>query len=870
MNEVKWRRDYQAPRWVVERIHLSFRLDAARSEVTNRMVVRPRQALAPGEELELFLNGEELDFLGLRVNGREHAMRLTETGLYLNLPGGSSELEIRTAIAPRGNTALTGLYMSGGVVVTQCEAEGFRRITYFPDRPDVLTRFSTEIVADARLYPILLSNGDLVESSSLEGGWHRALWVDPHPKPCYLFALVAGAFDVLEDVFTTREGRRVALRLYTEPGQGAKADFALASLKRAFAWDERRFGLSYDLDTYMVVAVPDFNFGAMENKGLNVFNTKYVLADPAISTDNDFLNVEAVIGHEYFHNWTGNRVTCRDWFQLSLKEGLTVFRDQEFTADLHSRPVKRIQDVLTMRTSQFAEDDSPMAHPVRPDSYIEMNNFYTVTVYNKGAEVIRMMHTLLGEERFLAGMRLYFSRHDGQAVTCDDFVQAMEDASGVDLGRFRLWYSQAGTPLLRVEERQEGERFFLTLSQECLPVGGQRALAPFHIPVRVGFLDERGAPLALALQGQGEPAEEHVLSLTEASQTFTFHCQAKPLPSLLRDFSAPVRLQQQRSLAELALLWGHDPNLFNRWDAGQSAFSRVLRAGVEGSLSAMESLFPELFAAANACLAAAGSDPALIALAICPPDLRTLGEQYQPTIPLQALIAAREHLMRCLGQALAQRALELYHASPRMAGPFPDSSRRSLRNAMLALLCARGQEEDWQLAHRQACSSQNMTDRIAACALLASGDSPLAEEALRHFERDFDEEALAMDKFFAIQAASRRADTFDRVRNLMTHPRMNLANPNKVFALLGTFAANLTRFHQADGAPYEFMADRILELDETNPHLSGRLARQLMFWRRHQEPCASRMRAALQRVAAHPLLSPQVFEITSRSLTEKG
>lgn len=588
MKTVKWRHEYQASSWAIDHVSLHFKIDPQTTDVINKMSVRK-----VGTENSLFLDGEDLELVALFVDGQPFPYQKTDFGLGLELTQNQAEIEIHTRIHPTQNTTLSGLYSSGTTVCTQCEAEGFRRITYFQDRPDVLSRYTTIIEADKARFPYLLANGNCTQEKDLENGRWQVTWTDPFPKPCYLFALVGGDFDLVEGSFQTKSQREIQLRVFTEKGQGSKASFALECLKRSMAWDEQRFGLEYDLDTYMIVAVSDFNFGAMENKGLNVFNTKYVLADPTISTDQDFIQVESVIGHEYFHNWTGNRVTCRDWFQLSLKEGLTVFRDQEFTSDLHSRPVKRIQDVRIIRTAQFAEDASPMAHPIRPDSYIEMNNFYTVTVYNKGAEVIRMIHTLIGETAFQAGMKTYFERHDGQAVTCEDFVRAMEAGSGQDLTQFRRWYSQPGTPTVRVEHiyDESSKRFELTLHQSCPTLSNYAAPEPFHIPIKMGFLNTKGETLAARLSGSTH-AEEWVLSLTAPQQTFVFEVDEKPIVSILRDFSAPIKLEIERSTDERALLWAHDPNLFNRWEAGQAYFCEAIQHGVAHGADAVAHWVP--------------------------------------------------------------------------------------------------------------------------------------------------------------------------------------------------------------------------------------------------------------------------------------
>jgi aminopeptidase N len=869
--------DYAPPPFLVDEIDVEVKLGEELTTVRSRLAVRPNPAAAAGSH-PLVLDGQDLLLVSISLDGRAlapSAYALGSESLTLpEVPDRPFTIETVSELNPRENTSLEGLYVSGGMFCTQCEAEGFRKITWFPDRPDVMARYRTTIVADRARCPVLLSNGNLIEREDLPDGLHRAVWEDPFPKPSYLFALVAGDLAEVRDRFVTRSGRPVDLRIYVEHGNEDKVGHALDSLKRSMKWDEDVYGLEYDLDVFMIVAVGDFNMGAMENKGLNIFNTKYVLARPETATDADFLGVETVVAHEYFHNWTGNRVTCRDWFQLSLKEGLTVFRDQEFSSDMHSRPVKRISDVQRLRAAQFPEDAGPMAHPVRPESYIEINNFYTTTVYEKGAEVVRMIHTLLGPEGFRKGMDLYFARHDGRAVTCEDFVAAMEDASGVDLGRFRRWYSQAGTPVVEASGHWDAgaRRYRLELRQATPPTPGQPEKMPLHIPVAVGLVGRTGGDLPLRLAGEAGPGPStRVLDLREERQVFEFEDVAeKPVPSLLRGFSAPVRLKTSYTDADLAFLMGHDGDAFNRWEAGQTLATRSLLGLVEDVKHGRPLALAPGFADAFGRLLRDGEDdPAFAAQAMVLPGEGYLAQQMEP-IEVDAIHGAREFVRRSLAGALKAPLLDTYR---RLAGNAPFSTdaaaigRRSLKNLALAYLMAPGDREAVELCLRQFDGAHAMTDAITALSMIADTDAPEREEALERFYRRWKNEALVVDKWFAVQAGSKRPDTLDRVERLLSHPAFQIRNPNKVYALIGSFAGgNPVRFHDASGAGYRFLADRVLELDPLNPQVASRMVKMFARWRKYDRQRQDLMRAEIERIAARTGLSRDVYEIAAKSL----
>ena len=864
--------DYQPPAYAIDHVDLHFDLDPETTRVTSRLSVR---RVREGEPL--VLHGHDLELISVAVDG--HPL---ETGEYHldnhslsldDLPD-RCELEVVTETHPATNTSLGGLYTSGGNFCTQCEAEEFRKITYYLDRPDVMARFTTTLVADKTGYPVLLSNGNLIASGELDNDRHWAKWEDPFPKPSYLFALVAGDLARIEDTFTTMSGRTVNLHIYVQHHNINKCEHAMRSLQKAMRWDEETYGREYDLDLYMIVAVDDFNMGAMENKGLNVFNSRYVLARPDTATDADYLGIESVIAHEYFHNWSGNRVTCRDWFQLSLKEGFTVFRDQEFSADMNSRGVQRIQDVNVLRTHQFREDAGPMAHPVRPDSYVEINNFYTVTVYNKGAEVVRMLAHLVGPEGFRRGTDLYFERHDGQAVTTDDFVRAIEDANQADFSQFRRWYSQAGTPALKVSHRYDAEQKTLTLgiTQSCPPTPGQPEKQPFHIPLAIGLLDAAGNELPLRLDGDEQATDTTcVLHLREAEQSFTFRdVPAGAVPSLLRGFSAPVKLQDDLDDSQRYFLMAHDSDPFSRWEAGQQMAVKILTGLVDdihaGRPQQLDDAFAEAFART---LDDQRLDPAFAALALGLPAENYLAEFMQPIDP-QAIHEARNFLRRALAERLRPQ-LEAVYAENAGSGEYridgESIGRRALKNACLAYLSRIGDEAAIALAERQFNDAGNMTDSMAALASLASQAIEARERALAAFYQRWRDEPLVVDKWLSIQATAPLPDTLARVRALTGHEAFTLKNPNKVRALIGAFvSANPACFHAADGTGYAFLADHILELDTLNPQVAARLTTPFTQWRKYEQKRQALMQAQLQRLLAEPGLSKDVFEVVSKSL----
>ncbi|WMP17077.1 aminopeptidase N [Thiothrix lacustris] len=856
--------DYAAPAYRVDAVSLVFELGEASTRVTSVANYRREPGVAADTPLELY--GEALELLEVRLNGlplSETDYSISDTGMSVHNVSALCTLEIVTRIYPQKNTSLEGLYQSSGNFCTQCEAQGFRKITYYPDRPDVMTVFTTQILADKQKYPVLLSNGNLTGSGDLPDGRHWARWEDPFHKPAYLFALVAGNLQHVEDHYTTLSGRDVTLRIYTEAHNIDKCDHAMQSLKRAMSWDEQRFGLEYDLDIYMVVAVDDFNMGAMENKGLNVFNSKLVFASPATATDMDYVNIEAVIGHEYFHNWTGNRVTCRDWFQLSLKEGLTVFRDQEFTSDLHSRPVKRIEDVRALRTFQFAEDASPMAHPIRPASYMEINNFYTVTVYEKGAEVVRMYQTLLGRDGFRKGMDLYFERHDGQAVATENFLAAMADANEADLSQFQRWYDQAGTPqvAVRMDYDAAAQRCTLHFSQSCPATPEADNKLPFLIPVAIGLLDGKGQDLI----------GTQVLRLTDTEQSFTFDkVPEQPVPSLLRDFSAPVKLNYPYAEADLVFLMKHDSDAFNRWDAGQRlAMQTILKLLAAHQQQEAFGLEHDFISAYQAILTDDALDRALRAAALQLPSEADIAEVARPSDP-EAIHAVREFIYTTLAKAL-RLDLERLYAELHEEGEYsPDATsigRRSLKNVCLAYLGRIQDDGIHETCLQQYLAAGNMTDAMAALAVLSSIECPQREQALQHFHDRWQHDSLVMDKWFALQATSSLPDTLQQVQALMQHKLFDMRNPNKVRALVGSFAMrNPLHFHAQDGSGYAFLTERVLELDAMNPQIASRMVRPLMNWRQYEPVRSALMKAQLERIQAHSGLSGDVNEIVSKSL----
>ncbi|MFT0624655.1 aminopeptidase N [Ectopseudomonas guguanensis] len=873
-------KDYQVPDYLIDETHLTFELFEDHSLVHAQLVMRRNPEAGAGLP-KLVLDGQQLELLELKLDDRElSAADYTLTDSHLTLQPTQERFVVDSSVRihPESNTALEGLYKSGKMFCTQCEAEGFRKITFYLDRPDVMSKFTTTVSAEQHAYPVLLSNGNPIASGSEEGGRHWATWEDPFKKPAYLFALVAGDLWCVEDSFTTMSQREVALRIYVEPENIDKVQHAMDSLKRSMKWDEEVYGREYDLDIFMIVAVNDFNMGAMENKGLNIFNSSCVLAKAETATDAAHQRVEAVVAHEYFHNWSGNRVTCRDWFQLSLKEGFTVFRDSEFSADTHSRTVKRIEDVAYLRTHQFAEDAGPMAHPVRPDAYMEISNFYTLTIYEKGSEVLRMIHTLLGPELFRKGSDLYFERHDGQAVTCDDFVKAMEDASGIDLTQFKRWYTQAGTPRLEVSEAYDAaaQTYSLTFRQSCPATPGQSEKLPFVIPVALGLLDAQGNELPLRLQGEGAAqGASRVLSVTEAEQTFTFAGIAeKPLPSLLRGFSAPVKLHFPYDRDQLMFLMQHDSDGFNRWEAGQQLSVQVLQELI-GQHQRGEALVLDqrLVTALRTLLEDESLDQAMVAEMLSLP-----GEAYLTEISevadVEAIHAAREFARKALASALFAPLWARYQANREVSKATPyvaeaaHFARRSLQNIALSYLMLSEKAEVLAACVDQFENADNMTERLAALAVLVN--SPFQEEqgkALAMFVDYFKDDALVMDQWFSVQAGCPLPGGLERVHALMQHEAFTLKNPNKVRALIGAFAnQNLINFHRADGAGYRFLADQVIILNALNPQIASRLLAPLTRWRKYGPARQVLMKAELERILASGELSSDVYEVVSKSL----
>ncbi|WP_024301732.1 aminopeptidase N [Pseudogulbenkiania sp. MAI-1] len=866
--EVKYLKDYQAPAFNLDRVDLKFDIFDEVTRVYSRLLVRRHSG---HDDNELRLDGSAR-LMAVVLDGErlaEGRYRLDGEQLVIPDVPDSFILEIETELDPAANTSLMGLYASNGNLFTQCEPEGFRKITYYLDRPDVMSKFTTTIVADKQKYPVLLSNGNKVGEGMVDKKRHWVRWVDPYRKPAYLFALVAGRLAVRRDSHTTPGGRQVTLEVWTEPADQDKVAHAMESLKRAMKWDEERFGLEYDLDIYMIVAVGDFNMGAMENKGLNIFNTKYVLARQENATDDDFHNVEGVIGHEYFHNWTGNRVTCRDWFQLSLKEGLTVFRDQEFSSDMSSRAVCRISDVKQLRALQFPEDAGPTAHPIRPESYIEMNNFYTMTVYEKGAEVVRMYQTLLGRDGFRKGMELYFKRHDGQAVTCDDFRAAMADANGVDLTQFSLWYSQAGTPLLSVSgQYSPAERTYtLTVKQSCPPTPGQPDKLPFHIPLALGLLGEDGADLPLQLEGESEPqGTSRVLDVKLAEQRFVFvDVPVEPVPSLLRGFSAPVRLDFAWRDDELAFLMAHDSDPFCRWEAGQTLGQRLLRQQIAECQGGRQGAPSEtLVAAFRAVLKDHAADPAFKALMLTLPTEAELLELVDDADPV-LIHEVREAMLDGLAQALRGEWHEAYDLNQTRSYRPQDSGKRALKNLALAMLCRLDDVWPAESAEAQCLQADNMTDQMGALSALRDRAGAERDQCFAEFARRWVDDALVMDKYFMLVASCQLPDTLQRVREAMEHPAFSLKNPNKARALLGCFGRNQLHFHAADGSGYRFLAEQVEAIDGFNPQVASRLVQLFNRWKKLEPVRRGLMKAELERLLALPL-SRDVYEIVSKNL----
>jgi aminopeptidase N len=886
------RSDYAPLAWTIERVDLHFRLDPEETLVTSTL-----RCVRNGDvsEAPIRLFGDGLELVGLSVNGEradEGQWRRTDEGIEVDVKGDDADLEIVTRVSPRANTSLSGLYLSRDGFYTQCEAEGFRRISFFPDRPDVMARYTVTLEADRERCPVLLSNGNLIEEGELEDGRHFARWEDPFPKPSYLFALVAADLVALERRVQTMSGREVLLQVWVEDGNLDRAAHAMDALVHAMKWDEATFGLELDLERFMIVAVGDFNMGAMENKGLNIFNAKFVLARPDTATDVDYEHIESVVAHEYFHNWTGNRVTCRDWFQLTLKEGLTVFRDQQFSADMlaaaageqgadSARAVKRIEDVRVLRTAQFPEDAGPMAHPIRPDSYQEINNFYTATVYEKGAEVIRMLHTLLGREGFRNGMDLYFSYYDGRAVTCDDFVECMAEANGRDLDQFMRWYGQAGTPVIGASGKWVGSAgmYVLTLSQHTRPTPGQSDNQPLHIPVAIGLIGPDGADLPLRLEGETHAGPTtRLLELVDEEHTFHFvGLPTEPVPSLLRGFSAPVVLELEESDERLAFRMAHDSDPFNRWDAAQRYAERVVLTLASDLTEGVKAKVPEAFMAAfRTLLMNDALDPAFRALAASLPSEVYLLERMKPADPF-ALRKALVLLMAELGGGLADEWLELYK-SLEVHGAYryhpADAGRRALRNLALRYLVCGDVDDGVARAEMQCEYASNMTECLGALSALVLGGSATGEHALETFYSRYRDDMLVLDKWFALQAIRwrRRADeppVIQRVRELLDHPAFSIANPNKVYALLGNFfRSNPAEFHAADGSGHAFWAEQIIVLDARNPQVAARLARTLENWRHFTPALQESIRARLVQVSEVSTLSSDVAEIIEKALAE--
>jgi aminopeptidase N len=867
--QVKFRHDYRAPAFLVDRVDLKFDIEDELTRVHSRLVITRNRQAEPANVLVLdgsaHLVGVSLD--GQRLEKDRYA--LTESTLSIADVPDSFILEVETELSPASNTSLMGLYASNGNLFTQCEPEGFRKITFYPDRPDVMAKFTTTIVADKQKYPALLSNGNKVGEGMVDKKRRWVKWVDPYRKPAYLFAMVAGKLTALSDRFVTQRGRNVVLEVWTEPADQDKVRHAMESIKHAMRWDEERFGLEYDLDVYMIVAVGDFNMGAMENKGLNIFNTKYVLARKETATDADFEGVERVIGHEYFHNWTGNRVTCRDWFQLSLKEGLTVFRDQEFAADMTSRAVKRIEDVKGLRASQFPEDAGPTAHPIRPDSYIEMNNFYTMTVYEKGAEVVRMIQTLLGREGFKKGMELYFRRHDGQAVTCDDFRAAMADANQADLEQFALWYSQAGTPELTVQGRYDASArtYHLEVHQSCPVTPGQEQKLPFHIPLAIGLIGSDGEDLPLHLQGADTAGETTlVLDVRATDNSFVFeNVPSEPVPSLLRDFSAPVRLSVNLSDQQLAFLMAHDSDAFARWEAGQTLAQRLLLQLIADDLAGQPLQIPAHFSLAFAAvLNDSAADPAFKSLMLTLPGEAELLELLDDADPA-VIHRVRAFVLKALAQGLRAEWRAVFEANQTPAYLPQDAGRRALKNHALLMLCRLDDAWPQETARKQCLQADNMTDQMGALLALRDRDCREREESLAAFAERWIRDPLVMDKYFSLLASSQLPDTLQQVKQAMTHPAFSLKNPNKVRSLIGAFSRNMSLFHAVDGSGYRFLADQVLSIDGFNPQIASRLVQAFNRWKKLEPVRRGLMKAELDRLASASL-SSDVYEIVSKNL----
>lgn len=879
MSEVKpqtiYLKDYREPKYLIETVDLNFILEAENTRVVSRLTITHNpDNKARHAPLELL--GEDIALISVALNGvalTANQYTLSNEALIIaDVPQNTTfTLAIENTINPKENSALEGLFVSNDMLCTQCEAQGFRKITYFLDRPDIMARFTTTLIADKTLYPVLLSNGNKVAEGELIDNRHWVTWEDPFKKPCYLFALVAGQLQCIEDSFITMSGRHIALQIYVEAHDKDKCAHAMQSLKNAMRWDEQVYGREYDLDLYMIVAVGHFNMGAMENKGLNIFNTKFVLARPDTATDMDYEHIEGVIGHEYFHNWSGNRVTCRDWFQLSLKEGFTVFRDQEFTADQTSKAVKRIDDVNALRTRQFAEDAGPLAHPIRPEAYIEINNFYTLTVYEKGAEIVRMLRTLLGTELFHKGADLYFQRHDGQAVTCEHFVQAMEDASAKDLSQFRRWYAQAGTPTITIEQEYDAcqQTYTLTLSQT---IACQSKVAILHVPVKVALFATDGSQMDVSLPGIIADNKEFTLELTASMQSFVFEqVSSAPILSVLRDFSAPVKLQMHRPLAEHAFLLQYDSDSFNRWEAGQQLTSSVIFELMSDIKKGQSLVLPDiLISSFKIILEQPTNDLSYLACLLTLPAENYLAEQMS-IVDVDTIHQARQFVKRSLAEQFTEQFNYLYQDKHQgEAGELSSSAigKRSIKNLCLDYLSQLETEKSYKLANDQFFSAKTMTDQVAALSAIVNTENPAKVASLEHFYQQWQEEALVIDKWFSLQASCPQLGTFERVQSLLHHAAFDLKNPNRVRSLVGAFSqANPIQYHAKNGQGYQFLADQVLALNNLNPQVASRMVGALTQWRRFDQQRQKLMKKQLERIINTENISKDVFEIASKSLT---
>lgn len=867
-------KDYQEPHYLIKTVDLNFTLGAAHTHVVSRLTMT-HHPNSKTKHAMLRLLGEELTLISLVLNGAtltDKQYILTHESLtIIDVPQNTTfTLVIENTINPKANSTLEGLFVSNTMLCTQCEAQGFRKITYFLDRPDVMARYTTTLIADKTLYPVLLSNGNKVAQGELIDNRHWVTWEDPFNKPSYLFALVAGQLECIEDQFTTMTGRHITLQIFVEAGDIDKCTHAIRSLKNAMRWDEQVYGREYDLDLYMLVAVSHFNMGAMENKGLNIFNTKFVLARPDTATDTDYEHIEGVIAHEYFHNWSGNRITCRDWFQLSLKEGFTVFRDQEFTADQTSKAVKRIDDVNALRTYQFAEDAGPLAHSIRPEAYIEINNFYTLTVYEKGAEVVRMLRTLLGTKDFHQGADLYFQRHDGQAVTCEHFVQAMQDASAKDLTQFRHWYTQAGTPVIKVKQVYDANKQWLTLTLSQ-SITNQKNAAILHIPIKVALFASDGTIMDVFISDIVGINYEFTLALNEQAQTFVFkNVPSTPILSILRDFSAPVKLQMPRTLTELAFLWQHDNDGFNRWEAGQQLMANSIFELIKTIKQGKHLTMPDILVVSfKAILNQPAADLSYLARLLALPTETYLAEQMQ-VVDVDAIHLASQFVKYHLATHLTEQLTTLYlqnHQRETAAFNSVAIGRRSIKNLCLDYLSQLNSHHSHQLANNQFAGAKTMTDQIAALALIVNSQNPEKQICLEQFYQQWKDEALVIDKWFSLQASSSQPDTFEVVQALLQHVAFDLKNPNRVRSLVGIFSrTNAIHYHAKNGQGYKFLADLVIALNSLNPQLASRMMNALTPWRRFDKQRRKLMQQQLERIINSENISKDVFEIASKSL----